>query len=86
MEKMIWKYLDELYPNCYRKRTKFGLCATDEMGKPFHLLGVSKNVSLVFSCPREYTIAVVADWCSSLPAYTNIPNSTNHDVLISEFN
>jgi len=81
MKKLIWAYLDMRYPNTYRKKTKFGLCATHPEDR-FLFLRAADEVSHVFCYERNDAFDVLRDWINTKPIVDNIPNSTNPDVLI----
>jgi len=82
MKKLIWKYLDNTYPNAYRKETKFGLVPYCNNGIiPY--LSVIKDVSDLFGEDRDkFDTSIILEWFNSRPVAVNLPNSTNPDVLV----
>ena len=88
MEKLIFKYLNGVYPTAYIYRCKFGeliyLNNNIVIDNHLHIRRVEVVVQLVslFSCGEGYASDVFDSWQATLPAYVRSMNSTNDAVLI----
>jgi hypothetical protein len=82
MKNLIWKYLDELYPNAYKKLTKFGFVAVDIQGEPISLFKSCKGLAAMFCCNENILISDVDEWAQSRPNVKPLDVSTREDVLV----
>ena len=89
MEKLMFKYLNGVYPTAYIYRCKFGevLYLDDGMvvDNHYHIRRREVVVQLVslFTCEESYADYVFDNWRASRPVYVRSVNSTNDDVLVS---
>ena len=88
MEKLMFKYLNGVYPTAYIYRCKFGevLYLDDGMvvDNHYHIRRrevVTRLVSL-FTCEESYADYVFDNWRASRPVYVRSVNSTNNTVLV----
>ena len=88
MEKLMFKYLNGVYPTAYIYRCKFGevLYLDDGMvvDNHYHIRRREVVVQLVslFTCEESYADYVFDNWRASRPVYVRSVNSTNDDVLV----
>lgn len=88
MEKLMFKYLNGVYPTAYIYRCKFGEVLYLDDGivvdNHYHIRRgevVTRLVSL-FTCEESYADYVFDNWRASRPVYVRSVNSTNDDVLV----
>ena len=88
MEKLMFRYLNGVYPTAYIYRCKFGevLYLDDGMvvDNHYHIRRREVVVQLVslFTCEESYANYVFDNWRASRPVYVRSVNSTNDDVLV----
>lgn len=80
MEKMMFEFLDEYYPDVYRYKLHYTLFPVISGNKREQI----KTLCSFFSCEFDYGVEVYEKWLSNRPIYTYIENSTNGDVLVAE--
>lgn len=88
MEKLMFKYLNGVYPTAYIYRCKFGEVLYLDDGivvdNHYHIRRgevVTRLVSL-FTCEESYANDVFDNWRASRPVYVRSVNSTNNTVLV----
>ena len=81
MEELMYRYLDEMYPNVFLKKTKFGNVLVGNDAIYYHTSIRNTMVSL-FSCNKDEVDRVMKAWKMNRPLLKNIENSTNPDVLV----
>jgi hypothetical protein len=88
MEKLMFKYLNGVYPTAYIYRCKFGEVLYLDDGivvdNHYHIRRGEVVVQLVslFSCDERYAYDVFDSWQATLPVYSRLGNSTNDNVLV----
>jgi len=82
MDKLMWKYLDTLYPNSYRRETKFGLLTIFGNNGNTTAVEALSRLSKMFSCSELEATILIKKWIDSRPIGKPIPNSTNPNVLV----
>ena len=87
MEKMMFKFLDDLDPNMFRYRTKFGIIPHYSRGGTYLVSDErSRQVIMLckfFSCEYNYGLSVYEKWLETKPIYIRMKNSTT-EVFVLE--
>jgi hypothetical protein len=78
----MYKYLDEMYPNVFTKKTKFGKVNVGNDAIHYHS-ALRRNMMNMFCCDREEADVVIFRWRRTRPLLENIENSTNPDVFVN---
>ena len=78
----MWEYLDTLYPNSYRRETKFGLLTVFGGNDNVNSIDALVRLSIMFCCSKNDAGSLFKKWIDSRPIGNPIPNSTNPDVLV----
>jgi hypothetical protein len=83
MKKIVFDFLDTLYPNAFVKKTIFGDLTTygDEWVVS---MDVCSGLCRWFGISHETAMNYLTEWQYTLPVVVSIRNSTNPSVLISE--
>jgi hypothetical protein len=84
MERLMYKYLDCLYPNAYRRKSIFGIVHVHG-GNYLGPKELMDDLETCFGESKEMTkiyYRVSLRWLDSLRFVEYIRNSTNNDVLV----
>lgn len=89
MENLMFKFLDNLNPNFFMYRTKFGIIPRYDRDGYNYVIGdiVRKDTLRLcdyFSCEFEYASSVYKKWMNSKPVHIRIKNSTNGYLFVPE--
>lgn len=84
MEKLMFTYLCETYPDAYTYRSKFGdvLYVSNEHHLHYTTLNVVNQLILLFCCSGYDAKSVFENWKASRPVFVRAVNSTNEVVLL----
>lgn len=86
MEKLMFDFLDDLDPNMFRYRTKFGVIPHFSRGGTY-LVSDEKSRQIImlckfFSCEYNYGLSVYERWMNSKPIYVRMKNSTTEIFVL----
>ena len=81
LERLIYKYLCDSYPNSYRKVTKFGLVLEND-NDLIHGHRIVETIVDLFGCEYSYAFRILDNFMLSRPIINSLKNSTNLSVSV----
>lgn len=88
MEKLIFKYLDSMYPMTYRKLTKFGyvICGYNETNRDWIYVrnNMVNTIMTLFSCNWFTADDTINKWIDTLWVLDDSNLTTTERIIISK--
>jgi hypothetical protein len=83
LKKVIWEYLNSLYPNVYSVMTRRnGYLFYTMDGKLIRTVEILSELRKMFGNDESFIKDVFSTWLFTRPCYGMISNATNPDVLV----